>query len=104
MAYNRYFSAATVMNKTALIIGYVWPEPNSSAAGSRMLQLIRALQDGGYQVHYASPAEFSEHAADLPTLGITPQRIALNCSSFDDYVQQLQPALEIGRASCRERV
>lgn len=81
------------MNKTALIIGYVWPEPNSSAAGSRMLQLIRALQDGGYQVHYASPAEFSEHAADLPALGITPQRIALNCSSFDDYVQQLQPAL-----------
>ncbi len=81
------------MNKTALIIGYVWPEPNSSAAGSRMLQLILALQDGGYQVHYASPAEFSEHAADLPALGITPQRIALNCSSFDDYVQQLQPAL-----------
>lgn len=81
------------MNTTALIIGYVWPEPNSSAAGSRMLQLIRALQDGGYQVHYASPAEFSEHAADLPALGISPQRITLNCSSFDRYVQQLNPAL-----------
>ena len=81
------------MNTTALIIGYVWPEPNSSAAGSRMLQLIRALQEGGYQVHYASPAEFSEHAADLPALGISPQRITLNCSSFDEYVQTLNPAL-----------
>ncbi len=81
------------MNTTALIIGYVWPEPHSSAAGSRMLQLIRALQDGGYQVHYASPAEFSEHAADLPVLGISPQRITLNCSSFDEYVQTLNPAL-----------
>ena len=93
MAYNRLFADVPGMKLTALIIGYVWPEPNSSAAGSRMLQLIRALQDGGYQVHYGSPAEFSEHAADLPALGITPQRITLNCRSFDEYVQQLNPAL-----------
>lgn len=93
MAYNRLFLYVAGMKLTALIIGYVWPEPNSSAAGSRMLQLIRALQDSNYQVHYGSPAEFSEHAADLPALGITPQRITLNCRSFDDYVQQLSPAL-----------
>ena len=28
------------MQKKVLVIGSVWPEPNSSAAGSRMMQLI----------------------------------------------------------------
>ncbi len=27
-----------------LIIGSVWPEPNSSAAGSRMMQLMQLFQ------------------------------------------------------------
>lgn len=27
-----------------LIIGFVWPEPNSSAAGGRMMQLISFLK------------------------------------------------------------
>jgi hypothetical protein len=30
--------------KKFLIIGSVWPEPNSSAAGTRMLQLISLLK------------------------------------------------------------
>ncbi len=81
----------TVPAKTLLVIGYVWPEPNSSAAGSRMLQLIQALQQGGYTVHYGSPAEFSEHATDLPALNIQPHKLALNCSSFDDFIQRLKP-------------
>ena len=81
----------TVPAKTLLVIGYVWPEPNSSAAGSRMLQLIQALQQGGYTVHYGSPAEFSEHATDLPALNIQRHKLALNCSSFDDFIQRLKP-------------
>ncbi len=81
----------TVPAKTLLVIGYVWPEPNSSAAGSRMLQLIQALQQGGYTVYYGSPAEFSEHATDLPALDIQPHKLALNCSSFDDFIQRLKP-------------
>ncbi|MAY15523.1 MAG: glycosyltransferase [Oceanospirillaceae bacterium] len=81
----------TVPAKTLLVVGYVWPEPNSSAAGSRMLQLIQALQQGGYTVYYGSPAEFSEHATDLPALDIQPHKLALNCSSFDDFIQRLKP-------------
>jgi len=34
--------------KKLLIIGWVWPEPNSSAAGSRMLQLIQYFQSQAY--------------------------------------------------------
>lgn len=77
----------------ALIIGYVWPEPASSAAGSRMLQLISALQGFGYAVRFASPAADSEHAVDLTALGVEVSRIALNHSSFDEQIQAWQPDL-----------
>ncbi len=77
--------------KKLLVIGYVWPEPNSSAAGSRMLQLLSCLQQDGYQITYASPAQDSDHAVDLPALNITPVRIEVNNSSFDDFISTLQP-------------
>lgn len=77
--------------KKLLVIGYVWPEPNSSAAGSRMLQLLEIFQKPDYQVFYASPALVSEHMVDLDSLGITKVSIELNESSFDDYVKDLSP-------------
>ncbi len=74
-----------------LVIGYVWPEPASSAAGYRMLSLLDAFRDQGWQFTYASPAEKSVHRADLPARGIQEASIALNCSSFDDFLRELQP-------------
>jgi len=76
---------------TLLIIGYVWPEPNSSAAGSRMLQLILFFQQQGYQVSFASPAQRTEHMVDLNELNVSCADISLNCSSFDDFIGTLQP-------------
>ncbi|MBM97370.1 MAG: glycosyltransferase [Oceanospirillaceae bacterium] len=90
-------NASDLPQKTArpvtLVIGYVWPEPNSSAAGSRMMQLIQTFQQRGYRVVFASPAEESSHAVALETLGIEAQTIELNSSSFDDWIAVLQPAL-----------
>ncbi len=77
--------------KKLLVIGYVWPEPKSSAAGSRMMQLIEAFQSRGTHITYASPAEPSPHAVDLPAQGIVVENIALNCSSFDQFVSTLNP-------------
>jgi glycosyltransferase involved in cell wall biosynthesis len=77
--------------KKLLVIGYVWPEPDSSAAGSRMLQLLDIFQRQKYQVFYASPALTSEHMVDLETLNITKVSIELNNSNFDDYVKELNP-------------
>ena len=77
--------------KTLLIIGYVWPEPDSSAAGSRMLQLIDIFKEQDYQVFYASPALETEHMTDLNSLGIEKVSIELNKSSFDEYVKKLNP-------------
>ncbi|WP_027852296.1 glycosyltransferase [Marinobacterium litorale] len=76
-----------------LVIGYVWPEPASSAAGYRMLALLDAYRRQNWQVTFASPAEKSTHRANLPALGISEINIALNCSSFDDFIRELQPDL-----------
>lgn len=77
----------------ALVIGYVWPEPASSAAGTRMLELVQLLVRMGYQVTFASAAALSEHRFDLNTIGVAEQSIALNCSSFDEFVNRFQPEL-----------
>lgn len=77
--------------KKLLVIGYVWPEPNSSAAGSRMLQLIESFQADGYQVTYASPAQASEHAINFQAAHITAVNIELNNSSFDEFIVKLDP-------------
>ena len=77
--------------KKLLIIGYVWPEPNSSAAGSRMMQLIHSFQMQHYQITFASPAQQTEHMVDLNVLNIAVENISLNCSSFDDFIIKLEP-------------
>lgn len=76
---------------TLLVIGYVWPEPRSSAAGGHMMQLLECFLADGWQVTFASPASEGEHKADLASLGITEQSIRLNHSSFDDFVRTLNP-------------
>ncbi|WP_396198620.1 glycosyltransferase [Flavobacterium sp.] len=80
------------MNKL-LIISSVWVEPNSSAAGSRMLQLIRFFLSQNYSIAYASTATDSEFCFDLAELDITTQFIQLNNSSFDDYLRIINPNL-----------
>ncbi len=77
--------------KTLLIIGYVWPEPNSSAAGARMLQLIRSFQLMGFSIHYASPAQASPHAINFSDFNIKPHSIEVNHSGFDGFCQALNP-------------
>jgi glycosyltransferase involved in cell wall biosynthesis len=74
-----------------IILGYVWPEPNSSAAGSRMLSLIKLYLRQGWQVQFASPAELSSHRYPLVELGVTEQQIALNCDSFDSWLVAQNP-------------
>lgn len=77
--------------QTLLVIGFVWPEPNSSAAGGRMLQLIAQFQRQGYAITFASPAMDSDYMVDLASLNVDKKSIALNCSSFDTFVKELNP-------------
>jgi glycosyltransferase involved in cell wall biosynthesis len=74
-----------------LIIGFVWPEPKSSAAGSRMLQLIEQFQNQDYDITFASAANTSPNTFDFSTIGVITQDILLNDSSFDTFISELNP-------------
>ncbi|MBD0725544.1 glycosyltransferase [Flavobacterium sp. L1I52] len=80
-------------NRHLLIIGFVWPEPNSSAAGGRMMQLISLFQKQGYEITFASPAQDSDFMVDLSRFDVVKQTIHLNCSSFDVFVKELNPSI-----------
>ena len=83
-----------LMNQPAtrvLVIGYVWPEPRSSAAGGHMMQILESFLTQGWDITFASPAALGEHKADLQVLGIAERAIELNNSSFDDFVRELAP-------------
>ncbi|WP_396600297.1 glycosyltransferase [Algibacter sp. R77976] len=79
------------MEKKLLIIGFVWPEPKSSAAGSRMMQLIGVFQSENYQITFASPCAKSDNAFNLESINVSQVAIELNNGSFDDYVKTLNP-------------
>ena len=74
-----------------LVIGYVWPEPRSSAAGGHMMQILDSFLAAGWRITFASPASEGEHKADLRSLSIDECAIELNNSSFDRFISQLQP-------------
>ena len=77
--------------KKILIIGYVWPEPNSSAAGSHMMSILRKFKQQNWQVEFSTPSQPTDHMIDLPSEGISSKTIELNSDSFDAYIAEYQP-------------
>ena len=74
-----------------LVIGYVWPEPRSSAASGHVMQILETFLQQGWDITFGSPAGAGEHPADLTALGIRQVPIELNNSSFDAFVSELAP-------------
>ena len=73
------------------MIGYVWPEPISSAAGLRDLALIGQFLRAGWKVHYASPAKPGKFSEMLEIMGVPTFSCEANDPRFDAYVRELQP-------------
>lgn len=82
-----------VKSKSLLILGFVWPEPKSSAAGSRMMQLIDLFAAANYNITFASTAQNLEFSEDLTRIGISVKSIELNSSSFDEFIKELNPEI-----------
>lgn len=76
-----------------LVIGYVWPEPKSSAAGKRMMQLLESFLSRDYELIFASTAAKTPYQVDLRALGIKTAKIELNSDTFDTYIQEINPDL-----------
>jgi glycosyltransferase involved in cell wall biosynthesis len=80
-------------SQSVVIIGTVWPEPNSTAAGTRMLQLIELFQNVNYSITFLSSASKNENSFDLDSIGIQTLPIVLNDSSFDVLITELNPTI-----------
>jgi len=79
--------------KKLLIIGFVWPEPTSSAAGTRMIQLVDLFLTKGYQITFASAASKSDFSYDFDKTSVVEQEIKLNDESFNTFLKELNPDL-----------
>ncbi|SDS48086.1 Glycosyltransferase involved in cell wall bisynthesis [Maribacter dokdonensis] len=77
--------------KTLLVIALVWPEPASTAAGVRMMQLLQVFKNQGYRITIASAASKSEFSADMVAPGYETAEIKMNDGSFDVFVKELNP-------------
>ncbi|MBG43530.1 MAG: glycosyltransferase [Aequorivita sp.] len=77
--------------KKLLIIGHTFPEPSTTAAGSRMMQLIGLFREENYQITFASTAAVSERTANLRAQNISAKNIKLNDASFDAFIKELNP-------------
>lgn len=81
--------------KHVVIIGTVIPEPNSTAAGKRMFQLIDFFQSENYKITFLSAASISEFSFDLNSIGVNFHNILLNDISFEILIKALNPNVVI---------
>lgn len=79
--------------KKILIIGQVWPEPTSSAAGTRMIQLIDCFKKAEFEITFACAASKSDFSFDLKSKDVSEVEIKLNDESFNQFVKDLNPAI-----------
>ncbi|WFB35465.1 glycosyltransferase [Kiritimatiellota bacterium B12222] len=71
-----------------------WPEPASSAAGTRSLQLLSLFLETGWDITVMSAAERRAHSAPLPST-IHTQSLLLNDSKMDKVFASLSPDVVI---------
>ncbi|WP_345892776.1 glycosyltransferase [Flavobacterium croceum] len=81
------------MKRKILILSAVNIEPNSSAAGGRMLQLLNLFQEMDFEIHYATTAVKTEFSVNIPYVSF--HNIVINDSSFDNFVANLNPTVVV---------
>ena len=79
--------------KTLLIIGHTFPEPTATAAGTRMMQLISLFEKENYIIVFSSTASITEKSETFKYAPVEVKSIALNNTSFDDFIKELNPSV-----------
>ena len=74
-----------------LILGLQYPEPQSTAAGTRMLQIISLLDSFEFEIHFACAKPKSAFSIDTSKYFTNTYQIKLNDQSFENLLQKLQP-------------
>ena len=70
--------------KHLVIIGQVIPEPASTAAGTRMLQLMEIFSANDYKITFLTAAQNEEHSEKIHF-----QKININDAGFDHLIKEL---------------
>jgi hypothetical protein len=85
-----------------LLISSVWPEPSSSAAGTRTLQLQGCFAQFGHALHLASPAARTPRSAGDESISkytrgesVHQFPVELNNTSFEAQLRELKPNVVI---------
>ncbi|MDQ6973522.1 MAG: glycosyltransferase [Mariprofundaceae bacterium] len=78
-----------------LMITSVFPESQSSGAGTRIMEWIHLFLQQGWQVDVACPAAQGEYGDDLRKLGVKTHEIRVNCHDFDDFIAELNPNIVV---------
>ncbi|WP_310992391.1 glycosyltransferase [Aequorivita marina] len=81
--------------KNLFVIGHTFPEPSTTAAGSRMVQLIDVFSEANFQITFASTASIGERSAKLESRNISVKNIKLNDPSFDVLIKEIKPEIVI---------
>lgn len=84
-----------MIQKKVLFIGLVWPEPTSSAAGKRILQLVDFFREKDFEVSFCSAAAKTDASFDLSNLNVREFPIELNNSSFNEFVKEINPGFVV---------
>ena len=74
-----------------LWIAFVWPEPDSSAAGTRTQQLLLTLQKQGYPVTVLSPCQDNKYRTALEQQGFRCYQCPPNDARFDSLLKEINP-------------
>jgi hypothetical protein len=86
---------ASYPHQHVLFIGSVWPEPTSSAGGSRTVQLMQLFLDAGWRLTFASTAADSDHMINFSEWNVSKVSIRLNDSDFNTFIQELNPSMVV---------
>ncbi len=81
--------------KKVVFLGLIWPEPSTTAAGIRIMQLIHCFLEQNYQVTFASTASKTNFSEDLESLGVHTTQIQLNNPSFDAFITNSKPQVVV---------
>lgn len=85
-----------------LVLGWVWPEPKSSAAGKRILQIMDVFHQMNMEIHFASAAQKSEYSTNWE-YDVIEHSIEINSSSFDTWIKDLHPDIVLfDQINCEE--
>ncbi|HZW76832.1 MAG TPA: glycosyltransferase [Flavobacteriaceae bacterium] len=77
--------------KQLLIIGHQFPEPKTTAAGFRMMQLIQLFRTNDFEIIFATSAAPTAFSEDLDNANVRVEEISLNDSLFDQQIRKWAP-------------